>query len=80
MVRIISTIVSCYKRRRLAGSLGGLMVLLLENLMLPKVYAESPVARQVWSLYNLILIIGIAVGVLVIGTLLYAVVRYREKE
>ncbi|HKM76706.1 MAG TPA: hypothetical protein VJZ32_09820 [Candidatus Bathyarchaeia archaeon] len=41
-------------------------------------YAQSQVERE-WALFNQILIIGIAVGIVVFGLLFYAVIRYREK-
>src|SRR5208282_1543033 len=46
--------------------------------LLPLAYAQSQVERE-WGLFNQILIIGIAVGIVVFGLLFYAVIRYREK-
>jgi len=46
--------------------------------MLPLAYAQSQVERE-WGLFNQILMIGIAVGIVVFGLLFYAVIRYREK-
>jgi heme/copper-type cytochrome/quinol oxidase subunit 2 len=46
--------------------------------MLPLAHAQSQVERE-WGLFNQILIIGIAVGIVVFGLLFYAVIRYREK-
>jgi len=46
--------------------------------MLPLAHAQSQVERE-WALFNQILIIGIAVGIVVFGLLFYAVIRYRVK-
>lgn len=50
----------------------------LFSTLLPLAYAQSQVERE-WALFNQILIIGIAVGIVVFGLLFYAVIRYREK-
>ena len=50
----------------------------LSSTMLPLAHAQSQVERE-WALFNQILIIGIAVGIVVFGLLFYAVIRYRVK-
>jgi heme/copper-type cytochrome/quinol oxidase subunit 2 len=42
------------------------------------VWAVTPVAREIWALFDIILTIGIITGVIVIGALVYVVFRFRE--
>ena len=52
---------------------------LLSFLVMPFVYGQSPEVSAEWALFNQILIIGIAVGLVVFGIMFYAIVRYRER-
>jgi hypothetical protein len=45
----------------------------------PCVFAQSPEVSAEWALFNQILLIGIAVGIVVFGIMFYAIVRYRER-
>jgi len=45
----------------------------------PSVSAQSPQVEREWALFNQILMIGIAVGIVVFGLLFYAIFKYREK-
>jgi heme/copper-type cytochrome/quinol oxidase subunit 2 len=47
--------------------------------LIPQVFAQSSQVAAEWGLFNQILMIGIAVGVVVFGLLFYALIRYREK-
>jgi heme/copper-type cytochrome/quinol oxidase subunit 2 len=47
--------------------------------LVPLISAQSPQASREWTLYNQILLIGIAVGIVVFGLMFYAIIRYREK-
>jgi heme/copper-type cytochrome/quinol oxidase subunit 2 len=47
--------------------------------MVPSVFAQSPEVSAEWALFNQILLIGIAVGIVVFGIMFYAIIRYREK-
>jgi heme/copper-type cytochrome/quinol oxidase subunit 2 len=46
---------------------------------LPYTFAQSPEVSAEWALFNQILLIGIAVGLVVFGIMFYAIIRYREK-
>lgn len=46
---------------------------------LPLTYAKSSQAAIEWALFNEILLIGIAVGIVVYGLLFYVIIRFREK-
>jgi heme/copper-type cytochrome/quinol oxidase subunit 2 len=46
---------------------------------LPFAFAQSPEVSAEWALFNQILFIGIAVGLVVFGIMFYAIIRYREK-
>lgn len=46
---------------------------------LPSALAQSPQVEREWALFNQILMIGIAVGIVVFGLLFYAIIKYREK-
>jgi heme/copper-type cytochrome/quinol oxidase subunit 2 len=46
---------------------------------LPSAFAQSPEVSAEWALFNQILLIGIAVGIVVFGIMFYAIIRYREK-
>ena len=48
-------------------------------LLTPSAAAQSSQAAEEWGLFNQILIIGIAVGIVVFGIMFYAIIRYREK-
>ncbi|MGA2627380.1 MAG: hypothetical protein ABSF63_10055 [Candidatus Bathyarchaeia archaeon] len=48
-------------------------------LSLPVTFAQSPEVSAEWALFNQILIIGIATGIVVFGIMFYAIIRYREK-
>ena len=48
-------------------------------LSLPVTFAQSPEVSDEWALFNQILIIGIATGIVVFGIMFYAIIRYREK-
>src|SRR5208282_1630964 len=65
-------------RPRLRASCTLAILASLFSTLLPLAYAQSQVERE-WGLFNQILIIGIAVGIVVFGLLFYAVIRYREK-
>jgi len=52
---------------------------LISSLMMPFAYAQSPEVSAEWALFNQILFIGIAVGLVVFGIMFYAIVRYRER-
>ena len=54
------------------------VIAVLASLLSPA-YAQSPEASAEWALFNQILLIGIAVGIVVFGIMFYAIVRYREK-
>jgi len=45
----------------------------------PQAAAQSSQVEAEWALFNQILMIGIAVGIVVFGLLFYAIIRYREK-
>jgi heme/copper-type cytochrome/quinol oxidase subunit 2 len=47
--------------------------------MIPRAAAQSSQVAAEWALFDQILYIGIAVGVVVFGLLFYAIIRYREK-
>jgi heme/copper-type cytochrome/quinol oxidase subunit 2 len=44
----------------------------------PKAAAQSSQVTAEWALFNQILMIGIAVGIVVFGLMFYAIIRYRE--
>jgi heme/copper-type cytochrome/quinol oxidase subunit 2 len=46
---------------------------------LPSAFAQSPEVSAEWALFNQILLIGIATGIVVFGIMFYAIIRYREK-
>jgi heme/copper-type cytochrome/quinol oxidase subunit 2 len=48
-------------------------------LRVPLAFAQSPEVSAEWALFNQILIIGIATGIVVFGIMFYAIIRYREK-
>ena len=48
-------------------------------LTVPATFAQSPEVSAEWALFNQILIIGIATGIVVFGIMFYAIIRYREK-
>jgi len=52
---------------------------ILSLLQVPLAFAQSPEVSAEWALFNQILIIGIATGILVFGVMFYAIIRYREK-
>jgi len=54
-------------------------VLILLIYMAPSTFAQSPEVSAEWALFNQILLIGIAVGLVVFGIMFYAIIRYREK-
>lgn len=45
----------------------------------PLAFAQSSQVAAEWGLFNQILIIGIAVGLVVFALLFYAIIRFREK-
>jgi heme/copper-type cytochrome/quinol oxidase subunit 2 len=45
----------------------------------PQAAAQSFQVDAEWALFNQILMIGIAVGIVVFGLMFYAIIRYREK-
>lgn len=45
----------------------------------PQAAAQSSQVVAEWALFNQILMIGIAVGIVVFGLMFYAIIRYREK-
>lgn len=47
--------------------------------IIPLAFAQSIAARE-RGLFDLVLMIGIVVGIVVFGLLFYAVIRYREKS
>jgi len=52
---------------------------ILSLLELPLAFAQSPEVSAEWALFNQILIIGIATGIVVFGVMFYAIIRYRER-
>jgi heme/copper-type cytochrome/quinol oxidase subunit 2 len=46
---------------------------------MPQAAAQSSQVAAEWALFDQILYIGIAVGLVVFGLLFYAIIRYREK-
>ncbi len=48
-------------------------------LSVPVTFAQSPEVSAEWALFNQILMIGIATGIVVFGIMFYAIIRYREK-
>ncbi len=60
--------------------LGALALVAVASLLsLPAAFAQSPEVSAEWALFNQILIIGIATGIVVFGIMFYAIIRYREK-
>jgi heme/copper-type cytochrome/quinol oxidase subunit 2 len=55
------------------------LIVLAPIRMAPSVFAQSPEVSAEWALFNQILLIGIAVGLVVFGIMFYAIIRYREK-
>ncbi len=55
------------------------IVVVASLLSVPLTFAQSPEVSAEWALFNQILIIGIAVGIVVFGIMFYAIIRYREK-
>ena len=51
----------------------------LSFLAVPSAFAQSPEVSAEWALFNQILLIGIATGIVVFGIMFYAIIRYREK-
>ena len=51
----------------------------ISSLLMPLAYAQSPEVSAEWALFNQILLIGIAVGLVVFGIMFYAIIRYRER-
>ena len=47
---------------------------------LPWAAAQSSQVAAEWALFDQILYIGIAVGIVVFGLMFYALIRYREKK
>ena len=66
MVRLLATV------SILASSLS-----LAESI--PKAAAQSSQVAAEWALFDQILYIGIAVGIVVFGLLFYAIIKYRDK-
>ena len=60
-------------------SILGLCAPLLISFSFPLVFAQSSQAAVEWDLFNQILEIGIAVGIVVFGLMFYAIIRFREK-
>jgi heme/copper-type cytochrome/quinol oxidase subunit 2 len=52
---------------------------LIAQSVIPRVWGSSPVSREIWALFDLILAIGIITGIIVMGSLLYVVLRFRER-
>ncbi len=48
-------------------------------LSVPVTFSQSPEVSAEWALFNQILMIGIATGIVVFGIMFYAIIRYREK-
>ena len=48
-------------------------------LSMPVTFAQSPEVSAEWALFNQILIIGTATGIVVFAIMFYAIIRYREK-
>ncbi len=57
------------------SAIGGLIMLS----SVPLASAQSSQVAAEWALFNQILLIGIAVGLVVFGLLFYAIIRYRVK-
>jgi heme/copper-type cytochrome/quinol oxidase subunit 2 len=55
------------------------LVAVFTLLTAPPIFAQSPEVSAEWALFNQILLIGIAVGLVVFGLLFYAIIKYREK-
>lgn len=51
----------------------------LASLNLPSAFGQSPEVSAEWALFNQILMIGIATGLVVFGIMFYVIVRYRER-
>lgn len=45
----------------------------------PWVWGSSPVSREIWALFDFILAIGIITGIIVMGSLFYVVLRFRDR-
>lgn len=64
---------------RLAARLSPLAICLLLVGSMPQAAAQSSQVAAEWALFDQILYIGIAVGIVVFGLLFYAIIRFREK-
>jgi heme/copper-type cytochrome/quinol oxidase subunit 2 len=65
--------------RRVVFSLLSVITLIFAVCALPYALAQSPEVSAEWALFNQILLIGIAVGLVVFGIMFYAIIRYRER-
>jgi len=52
---------------------------LLAQSVIPRVWGSSPVSREIWALFDFILAIGIITGIIVMGSLFYVVLRFRDR-
>ena len=64
---------------RLAARLSPPAIGLLLVGSMPQAAAQSSQVAAEWALFDQILYIGIAVGIVVFGLLFYAIIRFREK-
>jgi len=64
---------------RLAARLLPIAFSLAIAYLTPQAAAQSSQVVAEWALFNQILMIGIAVGIVVFGLMFYAIIRYREK-
>jgi heme/copper-type cytochrome/quinol oxidase subunit 2 len=65
--------------RSRAAPLLATLAIVVSFLYAPLAAAQSPEVHAEWALFNQILVIGIAVGVVVFGLLFYAIIRYRDR-
>jgi heme/copper-type cytochrome/quinol oxidase subunit 2 len=64
---------------RLAQRFYAVALILAFASSLPLAAAQSSQVAAEWALFNQILYIGIAVGIVVFGLMFYALIKYREK-
>jgi heme/copper-type cytochrome/quinol oxidase subunit 2 len=64
---------------RLAARLSLLAFVLWVTSLTSQAFAQSSQVAAEWGLFNQILMIGIAVGIVVFGLMFYAIIKYRER-
>ncbi len=60
-----------------AKMIGATLVFLFPEVR--EVWGSSPVSREIWALFDFILAIGVVTGIVVMGSLFYVVLRFRER-